>query len=51
MNQLIIKIYQFIAYFCHLPAQVVELVDTLDSKSSVERRVGSIPILSTTQKA
>ena len=30
-------------------AQVVELVDTLDSKSNVARRVGSIPTLSTTK--
>jgi hypothetical protein len=28
-------------------AQVVELVDTLDSKSNVARRAGSIPALST----
>lgn len=30
------------------PAQVVELVDALDSKSSTERCVGSIPTLGTT---
>ena len=29
------------------PAQVVELVDALDSKSSTERCVGSIPTLGT----
>ncbi len=29
------------------PAQVVELVDALDSKSSSERSVGSIPTLGT----
>ena len=40
----------FIKYFLDLQsinARVVELVDTLDSKSSASRRAGSIPALST----
>ncbi len=47
MKLLIIKIYHLFTYFCTLLAQVVELVDTLDSKSSASRRAGSIPALST----
>ena len=34
-------------YFCRPLAQVAELVDALDSKSSVLGRAGSIPALST----
>ena len=47
MNRLIIKKLLLFTYFCALLAQVVELVDTLDSKSSALRRAGSIPALST----
>jgi hypothetical protein len=40
-------LFAIFVYFCRPLAQVAELVDALDSKSSVLGRAGSIPALST----